>query len=67
MHGKWRDKKANKEDKGDTKQEDKSKKGKGKDKLKEKTSKKANQAVADDKDNHRSDLDLSAYLTGTSS
>lgn len=42
-------------------------KGKGKDKLKEKTSKKANQAVADDKDNHHSDSDLSAYLTGTSS
>ncbi|KIM58041.1 hypothetical protein SCLCIDRAFT_16854 [Scleroderma citrinum Foug A] len=71
MHGKRRDKKANKEDKGDTKQEDKSKKGKGKDKSKAKTSKKANQAVADEEedneDNRHSDSDLSAYLTGTSS
>jgi len=70
MHGKRRDKKVNKEDKGDTKQEDKSKKGKGKDRSKTKTSKKANQAVADeeedDEDNRRSDSDLSAYLTGTS-
>jgi len=70
MHGKRRDKKVNKEDKGDMKQEDKLKKGKGKDRSKTKTSKKANQAVADeeedDEDNRRSDLDLSAYLTGTS-